>query len=63
MGIHKEETFNRVAAVHMTETWKRYTNQKKVVIVVFIDFRKAFDAVPYQILLVMLQHLETQKRC
>ena len=43
--------------MHMTETWRRYIDRKKVVIAVFIDFRKAFDAVLHSILLEKLQRL------
>ena len=37
--------------LHMTEKWREEIDSGKVVGVLFIDFRKAFDSVAYEILL------------
>lgn len=42
---------------HMTETWRRFLDEGNAVVVVFIDFRKAFDAIPHKTLLLKLQGL------
>ncbi|KAL9982533.1 hypothetical protein ACROYT_G004584 [Oculina patagonica] len=41
---------------HLTETWRRAIDSKKVVGVVFIDFQKAFDSVSHSILIHKLKH-------
>jgi hypothetical protein len=41
----------------MTETWRRALDNKQVVGVIFIDFKKAFDSVCHPILLQKLQAL------
>ncbi|KAL9982072.1 hypothetical protein ACROYT_G010864 [Oculina patagonica] len=41
---------------HLTETWRRVIDSKKVVGVVFIDFQKAFDSVSHSILTHKLKH-------
>ena len=39
------------AIIHMTEKWREALDSGKVVSVLFIDFRKAFDSVSHKILL------------
>ena len=35
---------------HLTETWKNALDQEKIIGVLYIDFKKAFDSVCHQIL-------------
>ena len=37
--------------VHLTETWRIAVDSGLIVAVAFVDFRKAFDSVSYQVLL------------
>jgi len=39
----------------MTEEWKRCMDNGKVIGVIFIDFKKAFDCVPHSVLMRKLQ--------
>lgn len=39
----------------MTENWRKALDRKQVVCVVFVDFHKAFDAIPHVVLLNKLQ--------
>ena len=48
---YKKKYSPELLLVHMTETWRKHVDRKKVVIAVFMDFKKAFDTVPRQILL------------
>ena len=41
----------------ITDDWRRALDKKYVVGVVFVDFRKAFDAIPQSVLLRKLQSL------
>lgn len=41
--------------VHLTETWRRALDSRKVVAAAFVDFRKAFDNVPHATLLIKLR--------
>lgn len=43
--------------VKMTEDWRRALDQKLVVGIVFIDFKKAFDTISHPLLLQQLQNL------
>jgi hypothetical protein len=43
--------------VKMTEDWRRALDQKSVVGIVFIDFKKAFDTISHLLLLQKLQNL------
>ena len=54
---YKKKYSTELLLVHMTETWRKHVDRKKVVIAVFIDFKKAFDTVPRQILLEKSQRL------
>lgn len=37
--------------LHLTETWRKALDQKKVIGVIFLDFKKAFDSISHDILL------------
>ena len=41
--------------INMTETWREHIEQGKLIGVIFLDFRKAFDSVSHQTLLMKLQ--------
>ena len=41
--------------MRLTESWKREIDNEKMVGVVFIDFKKAFDTVPHEVLSYKLQ--------
>lgn len=47
--------FTELLLAKMTEDWRNALDRKLVVAVVFIDFRKAFEAIPHDILLYKLQ--------
>ena len=40
--------------IHLTETWRRALDSGKAVAAAFVDFKKAFDSVPHDILLTKL---------
>ena len=44
--------------MRLTENWKREIDDGKIVGAVFIDFKNAFDTVPYEVLSYKLQAVE-----
>ena len=55
--VYKKGHFTQLLLAKMTEDWRRALDRKLIVGVVFIDFRKAFDSLPHNILLYKLQSL------
>ena len=54
MGVQKNSS-TELLILHRTELWRKAVDKNRVVGVVFIDFRKAFDAVPHDQLILKLQ--------
>ena len=54
---YKKGYSSELLLVKMTEVWKRALDNKQVVGIVFIHFKKAFDSVAHPILLEKLQGL------
>ena len=51
----QQGSFHRAVASEDNERWRRALDKKYVVGVMFVDFRKAFDAIPHSILIRKLQ--------
>ena len=41
--------------LHLTEVWRRALDETKVVGIIFIDFKKAFDSISHEIMALKLQ--------
>ena len=54
---YKKGHSTELLLVKITDDWRRELDQKYIVGVIFVDFRKAFDAIPHSILLRKLQSL------
>ena len=52
---HRSRYSTEYLLVHLTETWRRALDTRKVVAAAFIDFRKTFDSVPHATLLMKLR--------
>ena len=48
---YKKGHSTELLLVKITDDWRRALDKKYVVGVIFVDFRKAFDAIPHSILL------------
>ena len=54
---YKKGHSTELLLVKITDDWRRELDKKYIVGVIFVDFRKAFDAIPHSILLRKLQSL------
>ena len=54
---YKKGHSTELLLVKITDDWRRALDKKYVAGVVFVDFRKAFDAIPDSVLLRKLQSL------
>ena len=52
---YKKGHSTELLLVKIMDDWRRALDKKYVVGVIFVDFRKAFDAIPHSILLRKLQ--------
>ena len=52
---YRKNSSTEALLLHRTETWRKAVDSNRVVGVVFIDFKKAFDSVPHHQLLLKLQ--------